>query len=476
MSRCGRFLLPAAMVFIIGVSQAQPPDIYWERELGGSESDGAFSVLEEPDGGFIVAGMKSLVSTSVTHAWLLKLNQNGSTQWQELFGPGIHDNFISVCHTEDGGYVMCGSSWSYASTLDLYVVKTDSTGTLEWEVFYGGPYEDCARSIVQTSDGGYIVCGSYVETGQKACLLKLDADGNTEWFQTYGDGITHWGKEVIQTPEGGYLFCGCYGSGGSDADAWLVKVDQTGTVEWESTYGFPAQSDAYSVLLSADGGYAFCGWRNWTPEAYLVKTDSSGVVEWEETYNSSSYVITSDLQQTPDGGYALAGRKGGDFYLMRVDGTGQLIWDTTYDNGVVEECYSFAVTSDNGFILCGDTSAGQPPFNYPNAWIVRTYPCMEIGDEGLPDGICELSVYPNPFTGTTMLSFELPGATYVRLVIYDVNGHMIRNLLDWETMTGQVSVSWDGSDASGNPLPSGVYLALLTDGYTSEVTELVLVR
>ena len=144
-------------------------------------------------------------------------------------------------------------------------MKTDSNGNKVWGKFFGGPYWDVARSVQQTSDGGYIIAGSTMSYGAGAYdfwLVKTDSNGNKIWDKTFGGPYWDVARSVQQTSDGGYILAGftmSYGAG-PHSDAWLVKTDSNGNEEWNKTFGGPEEDAACSVQQTSDGGYIVAGW------------------------------------------------------------------------------------------------------------------------------------------------------------------------------------------------------------------------
>jgi hypothetical protein len=210
-----------------------------------------------------------------------------AAMWSQTYGGTSDDYGRSVVQTSDGGYAIAGYTWSYgAGITDVWLIKTDASGTAQWNQTYGGTGEDVGYSVVETSDGGYAIAGetqSYGAGQYDVWLVKTDATGTVQWNQTYGGTWNDYGYSVVQTSDGGYAIAGWTGSyGAGNDDVWLVKTDAAGTVQWNQTYGGTSWDDGYSVVETSDGGYAIAGWTGsygaGNDDVWLVKTDESGVV------------------------------------------------------------------------------------------------------------------------------------------------------------------------------------------------------
>jgi hypothetical protein len=303
----------------------------WDRTYGGRWDDDAYCMVQTSDGGYILAG------TSVSYSalagggdsgsfWLVKTDANGNALWTEGYGGKNSGAANSVVQTLDGGYVMAG--YGFAN-----LVKTDGNGLLQWRRTYGGT----ASCVVQTVDGGYALAGCIRGNGGDSgdfWLVKTDATGNAQWTKTFGGTKFDSANSLIQTSDGGYVMVGVttsYGAGGSDF--WLIKTDANGNHLWNRTYGGEDDDVAYSLVKTSDGGYAIVGGANyqyayWNPipyDAWLVKTDASGIVQWNNTYGGAGEDIARSVIQTVDGGYAIAGRTQAtgsnnyEFWLVKIE-------------------------------------------------------------------------------------------------------------------------------------------------------------
>jgi hypothetical protein len=255
-----------------------------------------------------------------------------------------------------------------------------------WARTYGGTGSEMARSMVQTSDGGYAIAGitgSYGTGGEDFWLVKTDSNGNALWNKTYGRTGQDWAYSMVQTVDGGYAIAGgtnSYGAG--DSDFWLVKVNANGNALWNQTYGGTGQDEAHSVVQTADGGYAIAGHTFSYPygagnaDFWLVKTDLNGNALWNKTYGRTEIDEAYSIIQTSDGGYALAGKTNSydtgnsDFWLVKIDANGNALWNQTYGGTDTDAAFSIVQTSDGGYAIAGYTysyGAGNADF-----WLVKT--------------------------------------------------------------------------------------------------------
>ncbi len=242
---------------------------------------------------------------------------NPDTLWTRTYGGGGYECANSVQQTADGGYVVAGGTESFgAGGRDVYLVRTSSQGDTLWTRTYGGTGDDYAFSVQQTADGGYIVAGSTYSFGAARgdfYLVKTDSLGDTLWTRAYGESYNdEWAYCVQQTAEGGYIVAGyiCFFDATS-CDFYLVKTNSQGDTLWTRIHGGRDYDEARSIQQTADGGYIVAGTTqsfgmgSW--DFYLVKTDSQGDTLWTRTFGGSREDWAQSVQQTADGGYVVAG-------------------------------------------------------------------------------------------------------------------------------------------------------------------------
>jgi len=201
---------------------ADPPTIEWSQTYGGTDGDVAHSVVETGEGGYALAGWTKSFGAGWYDCWLVKTDASGNEEWNQTYGGTSYDLARSVIETSDGGYALAGVTESYgAGWRDFWLVKTDSAGNALWNQTYGGTGGDEAWSVVETADGGYALAGGTYSFGAgfvDCWLVKTDASGNALWNQTYGGTGTDVAHSVVETGDGGYALAGVTGSYGAEPD------------------------------------------------------------------------------------------------------------------------------------------------------------------------------------------------------------------------------------------------------------------
>jgi hypothetical protein len=328
----------------------------WSQTYGGAGPGTAYALVETSDGGYALAGYTSVGNGD---CWLVKTNEFGYMEWNRTYGGSHWDYAYSLVATSDGGYAIAGSTHSVSSSIydDVWLVKADALGNEEWNRTYGGASWDGAYSLVETSDGGYALAGYTSQSGLGSWdvwLIKTDAAGNVEWNQTYGGADYDDARSLVVTSDGGYALAGRTKSfGAGEEDFWLVKTDEFGNMEWNQTYGGEGNDEAYALVAASGGGYVVAGTWDFVEyinlesgeevsqgDFWLVKTDEFGNMEWNQTYGGTDLDVAYALIATADEGYALAGRTDsfgdgdGNFWLVKTD-----------EYGVVPEGSSWLIPS-----------------------------------------------------------------------------------------------------------------------------------
>jgi hypothetical protein len=315
--------------------------VQWSQTYGGAGDDEACSVVQTSDGGYALAGYTDSFGAGETDAWLIKTDANGNMIWNQTYGARAEDQASAVIQTNDGGYALAGYTDSYgAGSYDFWLIKTDANGTMLWNQTYGGTGDDEASTVIQTSDEGYALTGytgSYGSGMDDFWLVKTNSSGNLEWSQTYGGIGDDGALSVVQTSnDGGYALAGYTNSSGAGGyDFWLIKTDANGATLWSHTYGDTGNEFAYAVVQTSDGGYALAGptdsYGAGDFDFWLARTDASGSMQWDKTYGGSGDDEPYALILTNDGGFALAGSTSSygagecNGWLLKTDSSGNTV-------------------------------------------------------------------------------------------------------------------------------------------------------
>ena len=406
------------------IVQAQDP--IWARTYGGSGVDIANLTIETTDGGYLIAGQSMSNDGDLTFNiglrdfWIIKTELNGDTAWTRIFGGSLNEYANSIIETSDGGYLIGGATfsndgdvWGNHGGADCWLVKTDLYGDTMWTKTYGGTGTEWISQILESSDGGYLFTGPTTSNDGDVWgnhgdydywLVKTDLYGDTLWTKTYGGTDSDNPNSVIETSDGGYLLAGYATSNDGDVsgnhgdwDCWLVKTDINGDTIWTKTYGGMWEELAYDVIETSDGHYLAVGLtasddgdisgNHGVWDCLMLKVDPNGNLIWANVYGGSSVDQASMVIETLDGDYVFAGQTNSndgdvwgnhgdyDYWLVKTDPNGDTLWTRTYGGTTEDIAYSITNTSDNHYLLAGyaisnngDVSGNHGSHDY---WILK---------------------------------------------------------------------------------------------------------
>jgi hypothetical protein len=283
--------------------------IQWQKAYGTSGSEAFKAVRLTSDGGYIVVGscgandgdaMGSGFKGGGGDVWLVKLNSSGAIVWQKAYGSSGGEGGNDIEITIDGGFIIAGItngndgdvSGFHAGThnpprLDMWVIKTDSTGILQWQKCLGGATslssnfpDDVAFAVQQATDGGYFIAG-----------YTASIDGDVTNFK------------------------------GGIRDGWIIKLSNSGDLLWQKTIGGSSQDILTDIIKHPDGGYVVCGYSNHFSgdlqelslqqrggfDWFLLKIDTAGVFQWKRLMGTSGEDVTGKMAVGSDEGFIVVG-------------------------------------------------------------------------------------------------------------------------------------------------------------------------
>jgi len=430
-------------------------DISWQKTFGGEDDDGANSIQQTSDGGYIVAGWTTSFGSGRYDVYILKLNSKGEVEWQKTFGGGDDDVAFSIQQTTDGGYIVAGwtNSFGYGGE-DAYILKLNSKGEIEWQKTFGGEDSDGALSIQQTKDGGYIVAGgtsSFGSGGQDAYILKLNTKGEVEWQKTFGGAKDDVANSVQQTTDGGYIVAGrTYSFGSGLEDAYILKLNSKGDLEWQKTFGGKDNDGAFSIQQTKDGGYIVAGgtssFGSGGQDAYILKLNTKGEVEWQKVFDGGDDDVAFMIQQTADGGYIAAGWTSSfgsgerDAYILKLNSKGEVEWQKTFGGEDYYVANSIQQTADGGYIAAGWTSSFGS--GERDVYILKLNSKGEV--DTTPPEVKILSPKDGAELGGTIeINIDATDDVELEKVILYIDGNKIK-----EYTSSPYKYSWDSSKAA----------------------------
>ncbi|WP_160137826.1 T9SS type A sorting domain-containing protein [Chryseobacterium sp. c4a] len=286
---------------------------------------------------------------------------------------------------------------------------------IQWQKSFGGTNADRSHTIIQTSDGGYMISGASNSnngdvTGnhgnQDYWLLKLNSTGNLQWQKSLGGSGNDYASSVIQTADGGYVVAGTTDSNNGDVtgnkgltDGWVLKLNSdAGVIYWKKTFGGTKYDVINQMVPTTDGGYIFVGnststtgdvtGNNGYVDYWIVKINSDGNIQWKKSLGGTGDDRATSVVQTSDGGYAIAGyaenndgdvtgnHGGKDYWIIRLNSDGGVIfWKKSFGGSHQDLPWSMVKTSDGGFIVAGHafSNDGDVTENHDGTdfWVVK---------------------------------------------------------------------------------------------------------
>lgn len=482
-----------ALIFM-SIPVIAQPEILWTKTFGGEDNDSGLYLRCIADDNLVV-GYNSSYGLGIEDAWILKIDSLGEPEWTSQYGGAEYDVFYSVCRgysTEaySARYIAAGGTTSQgAGESDAFFVNRGDSGTL-WQHTYGGPEWDEARSIQFTFSYGYIATGgtcSYGAGSMDVWLLRLNYGGGLSWDGVYGGPGTDLGISVLNGSDGGYIIAGItdsFGAGGNDI--YVLKTDNDGILLWEKTYGGVLDDRCTSMIMTSDGGYLISGYTHsfgaGGSDVWLLRLDSNGELLWERTYGGIDDDWGNSVQEIQQSGFIIVGGTcsygagNSDLYMIRTDSIGNVYWDFTLGGPGDEQGNSVDITQDDGCIMVGETNstgAGED-----DLWLVRTGTLLGITDTSycLPSAVQILNATPNPFTESISISLALPESGTANVIIYDIQGRPISTVATSHISSGIQYLLWSGEDDSGERLPSGQYILRVSTETGADTEKLLLLR
>jgi hypothetical protein len=434
----GRIIIASSLLIpLFSFSQ----DILWEKSYGGRQAEYLMDAVPTADYGFILAGSsisgksgnKNQPNNGDLDFWIWKMDEAGDLDWQKSFGGSGTDFLQSVRLTNDGGFILAGTSNSPKSDEkkedcrggdDFWVIKLDAKGGQQWQKTIGGSGQEKLKSVCPTKDGGYILGGTSAsdKSGDKTekgfgnldyWIVKLDKDGKIEWQKTYGGEYIDELRSIEQTNDIGYILGGYSNSSATGnkmdknvgiGDYWVLKINGEGEIEWQKTIGGDMDDQLYVVHQTYDGNFILGGSSNSNTsnnkrkgnsngtDFWIVKLDVDGNNLWQETYNIGKADILTSIVENKDhtlllGGFAqseiigTAKRKDdkeiNDYVAIKISENGEEIWRQSVGSDGEDILKKVVETRDGGYLLAGTSDPTKTDAKYANG----------LSESGAPKGL-----------------------------------------------------------------------------------------
>ncbi len=465
------------LLFLIGSSIQSFSQTYFNKKIDvrGEVDEGRGGIVST-DSGYVVCC--ATIYNGNIGVGLISLNLLGDTLYTKWYGKDFSGYYTgtsgSFRKTLTNGYTLGGSFKDTSTGLISFglLVRFDNNLDTLWSKKYGDGIEDhIFNQAIQTSDSGFICVGSvYVGSSIQTWLMKVDSLGNFEWEKTFGGANTEIGGTVIQTSDGGYLIGAISNSTTCNGgyDSWIIKTDSNGNQQWSKCYG-GSFNDSEAVMGHEfpDGDYIFVGGRNYFAGNWyknsVTRIQSNNTVEWYREYGQNATdAILQSVKVMPNGDIISVGNSAPYGIILRIRENGDSLWyhNYEYDMAIVNSLTDFDITPDGGIIAMGTTYLGGQ-----DVWIIKLdkFGCLEPNCAFQPyipqvdfvtNGFVEneyvgsINLFPNPNVGTFSLQYENGINAEVSFVIYDAIGkNVYEELLQDGMVTKELNLS----------LSSGIY-------------------
>lgn len=518
-----RVLLVASFLISDFAFAQIPPSIEWQNTMGGNNFDYLRFARQTSDEGYIFSGHSASNNANVSgnHGlqdyWIVKTNSIGMIQWQKCFGGTSYDWAFSIRQTFDNGYIVAGYTESNDGNVtgnhgdaDYWLVKTDSSGNLQWQKCFGGTGNDMAYSVQQTSEGGYIVAGctwSYDGdvTGNHGnndyWIIKTDSAGNLQWQKCFGGSDLDEAYSVAQTFDGGYIVAGYSMSVDGDVagnhgnkDYWLIKCDVSGNLQWQRCLGGTGEDMAWSVHQTSDNLYIVTGTtfsndgdvtgNHGNQDYWLVKIDNNPNLLWQKCFGGSGYDLAYSVDQASDNGCIIAGSSNSndgdvtgnhgndDYWLVKTDSVGSLEWQRCLGGANFDNGYHVQQTSDGGYIAGGFSNSGISGDKTENCmgqmdyWVIKLAPDTIMSTFIIHNSALSIQLNPNPANELIVINYQFAAGDIIRII--DVSG---RNLF-----LKTFSVLTDNYRLTTDRFGNGIYFVEVAGNNFSVTKKLIIAR
>jgi len=348
-------------------------NIEWTRTIGTSANEYGHSMIRDSRGNLVVSGFR-VSSQNAEDIYVVKLSANGDVVWVRSLGGNNGEWGDLLAETHDGNYIVGGATHSWNAQMDdIYLIKVDTAGMPLWAKIIGGMHADDGHSIRRTSDGGFVIGGftsSYGQTPGSSTdlyIVKIDSVGNIEWGRTIGGPASEYGYSAIQTRDGGYVIAGktfSYGQGGGFSDMYIAKLRSDGSLAWTRTIGGPYNDLAHSVMETSDGFYvvvgetqSFSSHPGMDGDAYIVKLDTAGNIIWSRVVGGHHHDHLHSVIEASNGKYVAIGHTESfghgmaDILVLMIDTNGDI---NTGSCGIVQNNLGYVSTGgvlDSGGVV-----------------------------------------------------------------------------------------------------------------------------
>lgn len=339
----------------------------WARTFGSEGEDLVNTVTKGKGDGFILAGRRKPQKGENPDIVVRKINENGKLYWKKIYGDHQFQQQGPITRAHGEGYIIAGGTTTSEGDRDIWLLKINNQGSIQWEKTFGGSGFEAAYDINQAADGDYLIAGETNSKGpdkSNMWLIKVDNKGDLQWDHVFGGDDKDDAYAVTQTSDRNYLLAGetkSYGNG--QQDAWILKTNQKGEVQWRKTFGAERRDYASDITKSASNNFVITGaLQESGKNIWAVKINTKGNVKWNKTYikgmASDAYAIT----KTDHSGYVIAGSSmnkvnNKDMRVLKIGNSGELKWQKLYGSHYDDQASSIKLINEGGYIIAGKVTS-----------------------------------------------------------------------------------------------------------------------
>jgi gliding motility-associated-like protein len=483
-----------ALFFCFGISSmvcAQVTTLNWQTTVGGTRNEYFADIKKTTDGGSVAVGFSNSIDgdLSANHntnddGIIVKFSSTGVKQWVKNYGAaaGFGEHFRSVVQSADGGYLVVGFAYGNDGDLsgnhdntgtksDMWVVKLDASGVLQWQKCFGGAANDVGWSVIKASDGNYVIAGvTYSTDGDVSgnhgngdgWLVKISSTGTLLWQKSLGGSAYDVFSSLSETTDGGYIVTGTTSSNNGDvsgfhgvyanaSDVWVVKTNSSGTLAWQKCYGGSnSRSSGTTIIATADGGFFLAGTIGNLQsgisgdiaavkglyDIWVFKGTAAGAITWQNTLGGTSDDLTLNAIETLDGGFMINGstasvngditapRGENDIWLVKLSTSGVKEWQTSMGGSKSDEAGAVQQVGSNSYLIAGTIVSTNGQVSNPHggldAWVAQVTNASSV----LPNDATLASFVPSK--GVLASVSGTADYNYTVTVAYDVTSTILR--------------------------------------------------
>lgn len=311
-------------------------------------------VITTADGGFAAIGNVG-PGQSTDSSYLFRTDRNGQLIGLTFYGSTDTAIVNDIKATPDGGFILVGHQYELSTGMDIFLLKLDANGNIEWKFVNTRIEDNRSNSIDITPDGGYIIGGRI--DSDHMYVLKMSENGIVEWDNEFGQMGSWYANDVLANPDGSIVLVGSYRAINLPNSALMYKLDSSGNLLWDHFYQ-DSIHNFFNTVTSCPGGYIAAGTlgiNSGNEEVLLQKITDLGIVDWTRRFPVLDFSSTADMSSTPDGGFVIAGSGwnilGPVGIEMKVDSAGNLLWDHRFGTGVLTS--GVTIADDGGYVFSG---------------------------------------------------------------------------------------------------------------------------